>query len=378
MDLANTELRTADGLHQPAGGAWPGERSRKIGILTFHRCINYGAYWQMRCLRDFLLAAGHEVQLLDYHSRDYFWRELKHAIRPFRPAPRRDVAAFAAKALKFIAAQQRVKRTGKFPLHAPPDFSDFDLVVVGSDEVWNLSHPWLGGVPLFFGESLAPRRLVAYAASFGNYDSGRGLAPEWIARLRRFDCISVRDTNSCDLIRRHMDMEPTLVLDPCLQFTPAPARLTAPRFGPAYLLLYGNRFTPEFAREVRAWAQARHLRIVSIGYRNDWADVSLLSAGPDEFVHRFRHASAVATSYFHGCVFALRFHQPFVAQLSPYRSNKIRGFLTLVGAMHRIFDPARSAQVAQLLSTPIESETIAIIDARRQQSLGFLAHCLRL
>ena len=24
--------------------------SRTIGVLTFHRCINYGSYWQARCL----------------------------------------------------------------------------------------------------------------------------------------------------------------------------------------------------------------------------------------------------------------------------------------------------------------------------------------
>ena len=24
--------------------------SARIGVLTFHRCINYGSYWQARCL----------------------------------------------------------------------------------------------------------------------------------------------------------------------------------------------------------------------------------------------------------------------------------------------------------------------------------------
>ena len=39
-----------------------------IGILTFHRCINYGAYWQARCLVEAIRERGHRVYLLDYRS----------------------------------------------------------------------------------------------------------------------------------------------------------------------------------------------------------------------------------------------------------------------------------------------------------------------
>ena len=36
---------------------------KKIGILTFHRCINYGAYWQARCLLEHLRSLGHEARI---------------------------------------------------------------------------------------------------------------------------------------------------------------------------------------------------------------------------------------------------------------------------------------------------------------------------
>ena len=51
----------------------------------------------------------------------------------------------------------------------------YDLVVVGSDEVWNLHHPWYGGCSLFYGDGINARRLVSYAASFGNYSAWNGL-----------------------------------------------------------------------------------------------------------------------------------------------------------------------------------------------------------
>ena len=31
----------------------------KVGVLTFHRCINFGSYWQARCLVEGLRSRGH-------------------------------------------------------------------------------------------------------------------------------------------------------------------------------------------------------------------------------------------------------------------------------------------------------------------------------
>ena len=42
--------------------------ARRIGVLTFHRCINYGSYWQARCLTEGLRRRGHDAGLLDHRS----------------------------------------------------------------------------------------------------------------------------------------------------------------------------------------------------------------------------------------------------------------------------------------------------------------------
>jgi hypothetical protein len=349
----------------------------KIGILTFHRCINYGAYWQVRCLSQGLAAKGHRVDVLNYASRDYAWSELRHALTRKRPAPKRDIASLAVKTAKFLRFQQGLPLTRLFSLHRPPDFADYDLVVVGSDEVWNFAHPWLGGVPMFFGEALKPRRLASYAASFGNYDASRGLSAEWAGRLKRFSHISVRDENSNTLIEQSLGFTPAMVLDPCLQFLPTPQsagsqlKPTSP-----YVLVYGHDFLPELVREVKDWARARNLQIVSVGYRNMWTDRSLLTANPDDFVHLFQGATAVVTSYFHGCVFSLRFQRPFLAQLSKYRSIKVTGLLSSVGATHRTYTAERPGNAASLLETPLEQSVLDQIAARRGESDAFIDRCL--
>ena len=98
-----------------------------------------------RCvvLSDFFKHAGYDPQVLDYGWRGFVVKEIGHALRPFRGAPKTDILRFVAKTLKCYRAQQGIRRTPRFPLRNPPDFSAFDLIAVGSDEVWNLTHPWL-------------------------------------------------------------------------------------------------------------------------------------------------------------------------------------------------------------------------------------------
>ena len=198
---------------------------------------------------------------------------------------------------------------------------------------------------------------------------------EWAQRLQRFDYISVRDKNSLSFVERDVGRIPTLVLDPCLleetMGNPPVGNSRSP-----YVLVYGNRFVPELVNATREWARARKLKIISIGYRNDWTDQSILEAGPHDFLRMMNSAAAVVTTYFHGCVFSLRCHRPFVAQLSPYRANKVGGLLSAVKAAHRIFDPAVPGQLNTLLSTPIEPQIISTISELRSTSVRYLECCL--
>ena len=82
-------------------------RPRRIGVLTFHRCINYGSYWQARCLVDGLLARGHDAELLDHHCDEVMSAELRCALQPKLPerSPRQEIRAYAAKVRRFCEPQ---------------------------------------------------------------------------------------------------------------------------------------------------------------------------------------------------------------------------------------------------------------------------------
>jgi hypothetical protein len=50
-----------------------------IGVLTFHDSINYGSYWQARCLAEGLAARGERTVLLDHRARSIRSAELRNA-----------------------------------------------------------------------------------------------------------------------------------------------------------------------------------------------------------------------------------------------------------------------------------------------------------
>lgn len=353
-------------------------RGPKTGVLTFHRCINYGSYWQARCLVEGLRARGHDAELIDHDSHRVNQAEWRCGLEPVlpTPVPRGDFVLYGLKMARFFRAFEKLPLSARFELDRPEQMPDYDTVVVGSDEVWNLRHPWYGGCPLFFGIGVRARRLASYAASFGNYDRSWGLGPDWAEPLRAFSALSVRDENSLDLVRDSAGREPEVVLDPALQF---PVRPSGPWRGPRrpYLAVYGHNFSPGFSGRVREYAEARGLLTVSIGYRNDWADRQWITAGPDDFAQFMARAAAVATNFFHGCVFALRNARPFVCEASDYRSVKVRNLMRSVGGEAHLITPETSAEDFRArLQEPLDPEISRRIGELRRHSAAYLDRAL--
>ena len=355
-----------------------GTAAGQLPVLTFHRCINYGSYWQARCLVDGLREQGLDPVILDHDSPRANIAEWTTSLRPTLPwqASDKDAPLYREKVSRFSAAISGLPLSQRFDLHDPGELGPFETVLVGSDEVWNLSHPWFGASPLFFGEGLRASRLVSYAATFGSYATDDGLPPQWAALLGKFDSISVRDDHSRSLIARATHHDPLVVLDPCLQFPPQP---TGTWTGPEqpFVAVYGHTFTPGFQQQVMRWAAARHLLVVSIGYRNEWADLQWVAAGPDDFVQCIARSAAVATNFFHGCVFALAFGRPFACETSPYRHAKITSLLMLLRCeQRRLPADAPPGTVDALLETGIEADAVSRMDVLRTTSNSYLRHAV--
>jgi hypothetical protein len=348
-------------------------RGKKIGVLTFHNCINYGSYWQARCLVEGLRRQGHDAELLDHESPSVRRAEVRCAFQPKLPerTSRAEMRQYASKTRKFVDAIRRLPLSRRFGLDDPDAMDRYDAIVVGSDEVWNFRHPWYGSKPLFFGDGVKADRLVSYAASFGNHSAWSGIDPEWARKLDRFSAISVRDHNSWHLVHGSTGREPEIVLDPVLQF--ADVAEQDPADIGSYALVYGHGFPPFLQAAVRRWSERTGIRLLSVGYTNAWADEQQAGAGPLEFARLMSGAEAVITNFFHGCVFALLNGKPWATAPSDYRSIKIPDLAKKLGAGHRILTHHTSdAQLAELLGTPVLPAVAQRVSEYRARSTAFL------
>lgn len=346
----------------------------RTAVLTFHRCINYGSYWQARCLVEGLCERGYDAVLLDHHSGRVNRAEWRCALAPLVSHERAgtDLPLYAGKTRRFLDAFEKLPLSPRFDLDRPEEMDAYDLVIVGSDEVWNLRHPWYGGHPVFYGEGLRAGQIASYAASFGNQDAQEGLDRHWASKLSEFSQISIRDENSRRLVTDALGREPELVLDPCLQFSHLIAG-EAPSDMPPYIAVYGHGFPAWFTENIRVFAQDRGLRLISIGYRNDWAHEQWIDAGPEAFAGFMAGAQAVVTTFFHGCVFALVNRKPFACALTDYRSNKIGDLTSTVGARrHLVSQDTPSSQYWTILGEAPENGIAARIRSLKQRSDAYL------
>lgn len=349
--------------------------SRKVGVLTFHRSVNFGSYWQARCMVEGLRARGLDAEILDHRSRRVEWREARNAFQPTLPVRTdpRHFAALGRKTRALIAATNALPLSPAFPLDDPGRMPHYDTIVVGSDEVWNFRHPWYGGASVFFGDHCNADRLVSYAASFGNHDAADGIDTPWLDRLRRFHAVSVRDENSRAMLAPAID--PPLVLDPCLQF-PDAIPGGAPVAGNRYAVIYGHSFPDWYTAQLRRWADATGTRLVSIGYPSPIADELRIGIGPADFSALIAGAHAVATNFFHGCVFAIRHARPFACAASPYRRNKVRDLTRALGLEDHLVEEGTSDEAFAHLLAPLPGDLSDRLATERAASTRFLDHAL--
>jgi hypothetical protein len=172
-------------------------------------------------------------------------------------------------------------------------------------------------------------------------------------------------------VRGGTDREPELVLDPCL-LNPQPTKAKAERAEP-YALVYGYGFPAWLKTAARQWSDRTGIRLVSVGYSNEFADDQRIAEGPIEFARLVAGAHAVITNFFHGCVFALVHGKPWATAPSDYRAIKIPDLAAVVGAEDRLVNSqTRESTFAALLETPIRPAVEARIAELCARSEAYL------
>ena len=350
---------------------------RHLGILTFHRPLNFGAVLQAYALQNTLaqLNPGADIAILDL-------------VPPFLNIPPAPWHKFRKR------AQQRAFLTflnRHLPLSANQsshlaDLTDgLDTIVVGSDQVWNpdiTKDAWknyfLDGIP----DSI---RACSYAASFGE-GTERAFAPDiqdaMATLLKRFDRISVREESGLDICRQLGRPDAIHVLDPVLAADPyiydallAEASDIQPAITAILLdeTAAQRRLLTHLGKQARLPARIiaiRQRRLPTPGIQRPFA-----TSIPD-YLASIRNAPLVVTDSFHAVMFSLVFQRPFIATPSTKnkRFDRIANILTLLGLQDRIAQQQELDKAAELLRTPIDYQAIQPqLQQLRSRSREFIA-----
>ena len=368
----------------------------KIGILTNYNGPNYGAMLQAFALRRKLEDLGHKVVFLrsiwNLHWYVPLWKCFYgwnlHGVRSkFRDHFRYPITAFSA----------------GFPETAPlPDFaahvratSDLDAVIVGSDQVWNPRWvlPWID--IQFLGFAPDSCRKIAYAASFSVDEWGDEKRQETGSLLRRFDAISVRETNGERIVRSLCGRNARTVLDPVLLhdaefYRSFSATKTESDDKSFFTYFAGSTPVASEQRCIKAmreiWPDARHESDkIPIG-RGPFArltdQLGISGAVPvADWLGLIDGASFVLSDSFHGTAFSILFHRPFAVRLfegcDRGMNQRILSLLDILGLRHRVFTDESISRLSSIVASPIDWKGVdALLAEQREKSVAFLESVL--
>ncbi len=292
--------------------------------MSMQRVVNYGSYLQAYSLKQIIESLGGKVEFVDYRvekcigekritvakrrfKKTKLWLFAKKYI--FRRS-QRPIAEHKRKFIEYLAELGVCPKRNVRP--------KLDLLVIGSDEVFNCLQKNLNvGYSLeLFGKKHRAKKLISYAASFGNTTLERleqyGKEKEIGYYLNRFDALSVRDRNSGCIVEKLSSIVPEYHLDPVLIGNFENIE-TTPIGLENYIIVYGytKRFTEEEGKSIIAYAEAHGKAVISICGKQLFVKDHIYCS-PKEVLSYFKYADAVITDTFHGSIFSIIMHRPFV------------------------------------------------------------------
>jgi len=335
----------------------------KIGILTHYQAESHGACLQHYALTKYLKALGHEVYTITY-VRDFSYsthedkRKFSISLHSFPYYIREYLFRKGLSHTWTLVRKHRcLRRFRRSCFSFLPQSDVFDVIIIGSDEVWSLQ---TGYTPVLFGHGLTCGRLISYAPSFGQTlytDISAHGCPEALREgLSRFHAVSVRDTHSQALVKQLTGQIPAVVCDPALlyDFGKELADCSAGKPDTPYVMVYAyssDLHEPERIAAIREYARSIGARVFSAGGHHRWCDKQLI-CDPLQLLGWFRNAAAVVTDTFHGTIYATLTETPMAIYIRSTNQNKLSHLVSALQLENRTVSPSRP--LSDILNTPVK------------------------
>ncbi|MEE1317873.1 MAG: polysaccharide pyruvyl transferase family protein [Ruminococcus sp.] len=350
---------------------------KKIGILTFHRAVNYGAQLQAYALQRTATDLGAECELVDY---------ICPAItKPYKPIYITKNNPIMSLAKSLIMFNRRIKKAKSFESfqdkivkskeqYVPENIADakdkYDVFITGSDQVFS---PWCADFdPAYFLTFADDRQKFSYAASFATKEIPDEMKSEFTKRLDGFQKISVREQEGVRLVDELCKKNAEVTLDPTIL-------LGADKWGEIaecdcnepYVFVYSVMPQISLVNFACKLAEEKNMKVIFVNDAPHMPNKNIeykRATSVEKFIGYIKNASYVVSNSFHATAFSVIFHKSMFIEFQNKVNRNVRSesFLANLGISRGIENGV--AEETKIDWNDVDSK----LNAQREKSLNFL------
>lgn len=285
---------------------------KRVGVITWHYYNNFGSALQAYALQETIKKLGYKVKIINYRNLKFgkvsntkeLIKKLANCVwgTHFNTYYRSFQDKYFIQT-KLIQDEKRLPKIAK----------KFETFVCGSDQIWapNVFNSvyMLDFVP-------KEKKKISYAASIGLNNLSPKYAEKYSRLLSDFYAVSVRENAGANLLKEKCGINAVTVLDPTLL-------IDADEWGKIeknttvasnrYIFCYFLNTKHKYSGLVKKYAEKNGYEIIGVSANKDDAEwMRFVDIGPCEFLHIIHNASVVFTDSYHGTVFSMLYHKPFI------------------------------------------------------------------
>lgn len=360
-----------------------------VCIKYFHR--NYGGMLQALATVKMLEKRGLEYELIQYEKNYSLWGKIKQIPRLFNGILLNDKKEALLKKIGKLKHQKfrkqdsvRIAAFDKFKnekfTHLSQTFIGYEAlckgavrysaIISGSDQLWSPA-----GLPTnFYNLMFVPDeiRKISIASSFGV----KKIPWYQISRTRdflnRIEFISMRENRGSEIVKELTGRDVPTILDPVFFFNQQEWENIIPlkkEIEEPYIFAYFLGDNPAHRQAVMQAAQQLHCKIVTLRHLDQYiesdenfGDYAPYDVDPSRFLNLLRGAKYICTDSFHGSVFSIIHHKPFITfnrydENSKHSKNsRIDTLCDNLGLQNRRFSTEH--KLSDLLTTEIDYQSV--------------------
>lgn len=313
----------------------------KIGILTFHSAVNYGAVLQSYALQQAVSEALKcNCEIINYTAQSIkgVYEPVITGLRSLKlyKSRKKRLNAFAPFFNKYY------NLTKEYTREELPALSDkYDAVITGSDQVFNLSIT--GNDNSYLLDFVSGKcKKISYAASTGFYDIGKN---EIVFRnkLASFSAVSVREEETRQAFES-IGISSCVNVDPTLLHSKEFWKKIAVKPNISnYIAVYTVGAPVKLIDYAKLLAEKTKKRLVFLdneSVKSKNGEIRIYDASPNQWLGYIMNADYVLTNSFHATAFSIIFERDFFVETETEGKPNLRAkaLLEAAGLENRIIN----------------------------------------